>query len=163
MIRIGYVRQFGTEAQQDAARLEAAGCQVVRHEVTPSDGAVLDSILEFIGPGDQLVVQRLDRLAPSGRGLLRVLDALEARGAGLEVLTPGLASQEPAGRALRAAVEAVAGLEQGHPVRGRRAAATQEIVAMRNQGLGPVEIARRLGVSRMTVWRRIRRLEAAEA
>ena len=163
MLRIGYVREVDAASHQDSALLEAAGCQVVRHEATGSDGAVLDSILEFIGPGDQLVVQRLDRLSGSGRGLLRVLDALEARGAGLQVLTPWLASQGAAGRALRAAVEAVAGLEPTTPVRGHRAAATQAIVALRNQGLGPVEIARRLGVSRMTIWRRLRNLKSTEA
>ncbi|WP_397421135.1 recombinase family protein [Phenylobacterium sp.] len=163
MLRIGYVREVDAASQQDSALLEAAGCQVVRHEATRSEGVVLDSILEFIGPGDLLVVQRLDRLAGSGRGLLRVLDALEARGAGLQVLTPCLASQGAAGRALRAAVEAVASLEPPHPVRGHRAAAIDAIVALRNQGLGPVEIARRLGVSRMTVWRRLQNLKSMEA
>ena len=163
MLRIGYVREVDAASYQDASLLEAAGCQVVRHETTGSDGAILDSILEFIGPGDLLVVQQLDRLAGSGRKLLRVLDALEARGAGLQVLTPWLASQGAAGLALRAAVEAVAALEPIHPVRGRRAAAIDAIVALRNQGLGPVEIARRLGVSRMTVWRRLRNLKSTEA
>jgi DNA invertase Pin-like site-specific DNA recombinase len=163
MLRIGYVRQGDMAARHDTVSLEAAGCQVIRHEATGPGNAVLESILEFIGPGDQLIVQQLDRLGGSGRRLLRVLDALEARGAGLQVLRPPLVSQGPSGRALRAAIEAVAEMEPDVPAGGRRAVATHEILSLRKQGLGPVEIARRLGVSRMTVWRRLRILEARGA
>ena len=53
-----------------AGLLKAAGCQVVRTEQPGAAAPVLESILEFIGPGDQLVVTRLDRLAANGRGLL---------------------------------------------------------------------------------------------
>ena len=34
--------------------------------------------------------------------------------------------------------------------------------ALQEAGVGPVEIARRLGVSRMTVWRKLRALETAQ-
>jgi len=40
------------------------------------------------------------------------------------------------------------------------APAAEEIKALQDAGVGPVEIARRLGVSRMTVWRKLRALEA---
>ncbi len=160
MLRIGYVRLRDTVAHEDSAALKAAGCQVVRAEEPGGDGHVLDSILDFIGAGDQLVVTRLDRLAATGRGLLDALDKLEARGASLLVLQPELSSQGSPGHALRAVLEAVAGLE---PLSGarrrRRSAGAQEICALQREGIGPVEIARRLGVSRMTVWRKLKSAE----
>ncbi|HLZ73694.1 recombinase family protein [Phenylobacterium sp.] len=176
MLRIGYVRLRepapGSEASdgvslgdaaRDAADLRAAGCQVVRAEEPPQPGAdpfaTLHSILDFIGSGDELVVGRLDHLGASGRAMLTVLERLERRGASLQILRPDLSSRGPGGPALRAALEAVAAFEPVGPARARKPAATQEIRALQRAGVGPVEIARRLGVSRMTVWRKLRALE----
>jgi transcriptional regulator of acetoin/glycerol metabolism len=95
---------------------------------------------------------------------LEALERLESRGATLCVLEPALTSDGVTGEALRAVLRAVADLEP--PVNGRRrkpAAAAHEIFALQRAGVGPVEIARRLGVSRMTVWRKLKALEAAEA
>jgi DNA invertase Pin-like site-specific DNA recombinase len=161
MLRIGYVRLRDATAHEDTAALKAAGCQVVRAE-EPHAGQTLNSILDFIGAGDQLVVTRLDRLALTGRGLLDALDRLDARGATLRVLDPDLSSQGAAGRMLRAVVEAVADLEPAGHRRRRPTAAAHEIFALQQAGVGPVEIARRLGVSRMTVWRKLKAVESAE-
>ena len=163
MLKIGYVRLRDAAAHEDTAALKAAGCQVVRAEEPAGDSQVLSSILDFIGSGDQLVVTRLDRLAPSGRGLLEALDRLEARGASLFVLHPELSSQGVTGRALRAVLEAIAELEPNAGRRRRPAAAVHEIFALQRAGVGPVEIARRLGVSRMTVWRKLKAVEEARA
>jgi len=164
MLRIGYVRLRDATAHEDTFALKAAGCQVVRAEEPTGGGQTLSSILDFIGAGDQLVVTRLDRLALGGRGLLDALDRLEARGASLKVLEPSLTSEGPGGQALRAVLEAVAGLEPAGAGRRRRpAAATHEIFALQRAGVGPVEIARRLGVSRMTVWRKLKAVEGADA
>lgn len=164
MLRIGYVRLRDEESCEDTAALKAVGCHVVRAEEPQADtdeAAVLGSILDFIGAGDQLVVGRLDHLAPSSRTLLEVIDRLEARGASLYVIDPELSTQGVGGRALRAVLEAVAHMEPAGVARRRRpAAATQEIRALKRAGVGPVEIARRLGVSRMTVWRKLKAVEA---
>ena len=168
MIRIGYVRLRDTRPDADpagqAAMLKAQGCHVVRGEAPRSLGgaefAVLNSILDFIADGDELVVCRLEHLGASGRGLLQVLERLEARGASLRVIEPELCSIGPGGPALRAALEAVAAIEPAGAVRQRRPAASQEIRALQSAGGGPVEIARRLGVSRMTVWRKLKAMEA---
>jgi DNA invertase Pin-like site-specific DNA recombinase len=164
MLKIGYVRLRDPTAHEDTTALKAAGCQVVRAEEPGAGGHALGSILDFIGAGDQLVVTRLDRLALGGRGLLDALDRLEARGASLSVLEPELTSQGASGQALRAVLEAVAELEPAGPGRRRRqAAAAHEIFALQRAGVGPVEIARRLGVSRMTVWRKLKAVETANA
>lgn len=160
MLRIGYVRLRDAHSAEDTAALKAMGCHVVRAEEGGGEPATLSSILEFIGPGDQLVVTRLEHMASSSRGALDVIRRLEAHGASLYIVEPELCSQGVGGRALRAALEAVAGVEPPPPAHRRRPAAAQEIHALQRAGVGPVEIARRLGVSRMTVWRKLKAVEA---
>lgn len=164
MLRIGYVRLSDEDSAGETAALKAMGCHVVRAEEPgprgADDFAVLDSILDFIGSGDQLVVTRLGQLGPGGRAVLDVVDRLEQRGASLYVLEAELSTEGVGGRALRAALQAVATLEPVSFARRRRPAAAQEIRDLQRAGVGPVEIARRLGVSRMTVWRKLRTVEA---
>lgn len=163
MLRIGYVRLRDTLVHEDTADLKSAGCQVVRADEPGAEGQALASILDFIGQGDHLVVTRLERLSASARAILETLDRLDARGATLVVLEPELTSHGVAGETLRAVLNAVAELEPVSYTRRRRPAATNEIFALQRAGMGPVEIARRLGVSRMTVWRKLKALETAEA
>ncbi|WP_374469069.1 recombinase family protein [Phenylobacterium sp.] len=164
MLRIGYVRLTDAGSAGETATLKAKGCHVVRAEEPSAAGgdefAVLDSILDFVGPGDQLVVTRLDHLGRGARAVIEVLERLEQRAATLFVVDPELSTEGSGGRALRAALEAVAALEPPSLGRRRRPAAAQEIRDLQRAGIGPVEIARRLGVSRMTVWRKLRAVEA---
>jgi DNA invertase Pin-like site-specific DNA recombinase len=76
--KIGYAR-VSTRDQDHAtqeARLRAAGCEIVRAEKVSGksrDGRdELASILEFIRPGDELVVVKLDRLGRSTRDVLNL-------------------------------------------------------------------------------------------
>jgi DNA invertase Pin-like site-specific DNA recombinase len=163
MLRIGYVRVPEQDTSVDTTTLKALGCHVVRAE-EPRGGegsAVLMSILDFVGPGDQLVVTRLNNLGGSARTILDILDRLQQREAELVVAEPELTSEGVSGRALRAALEAVAEIDP-QPARRRRPAA-DEILELQRAGVGPVEIARRLGVSRMTVWRKLKAVAAQAA
>lgn len=165
MLRIGYVRLRDRDSASDTAALKAFGCHVVRAEepaAAPAggdEGQVLYSILDFIGAGDQLVIGRLTDIGPSSRCALEVLDKLQQRGASLVVMDRRLSSEGAEGRALRAALEAVSELEPAGAARRRRPDA-REILELQKAGVGPVEIARRLGVSRMTVWRKLKAVEA---
>lgn len=141
------------------------GCHVVRAEEPAGpmtdESTVLSSILDFISEGDQLVVTRLEHLGDSSRNLLDVIDRLEQRRASLYIVEPEICSEGEGGRALRAALQAVLSVEpMGGVRRPRGQSATDEIRALQAAGVGPVEIARRLGVSRMTVWRKLREVEA---
>lgn len=160
MLRIGYVGSRETEAVTAAAALQAADCHVVRVEAPATGSAVLESAIQFLGTGDELVAPRLDHLAGSSRALLKLLDRLESRGASLRILEPPMSTRGLEGHALRTALQAVSCLEPDG-ARRRKPDADQEIQALRQAGFGPVEIARRVGVSRMTVWRKLKALEAA--
>ena len=164
MLRIGYVRLRDERSADDTATLKSIGCHVVRAEEPAGpmsdESTVLSSILDFIGEGDQLVVTRLGHLAGSSRNVLEVIDRLEQRKASLYVVDPDISSQGESGRALRAALQAVLSVEPISAFRPRRGkTAAHDIRALQAAGLGPVEIARRLGVSRMTVWRKLREVE----
>src|SRR4051812_212511 len=165
MLRIGYVRRTdAATAAADAQALKQAGCHVVRTEETArpanDEASVLESILEFIAAGDQLMVAQLAQLGHSGRRLLQILGRLQQHGASLRVLSPAVDTSADDGRALRAALEAVAAVEPIPLPRRRRQAAAGEILELQRAGVGPVEIARRLGVSRMTVWRKLKAVGA---
>ncbi len=170
MLRIGYVRRrdlsTAAELAAEAEALKAAGCAVVRIEApdrTPNAARVLHTVLDALNPGDELIVGRLEQVGPDSRAMLEVLDRLEAHGASLRVVKPPLSTHGAGAAALRAALEAVTAIEPGAVTRPRRSAAPHEIQALQEAGLGPVEIARRLGVSRMTVWRKLKALDGCQA
>lgn len=164
MLKIGYVRLRDARSAEDTAALKSLGCHVVRAEEPSgptSDGSsVLFSILDFISEGDQLVVTRLSHLATSARDLLDMIHRLDARGASLLVSESDITSVGESGKALRAALEAVACMEPAWAARRRKSAPAEDIRALQAAGVGPVEIARRLGVSRMTVWRKLKEAAA---
>ena len=115
MLKIGYVRLRDARSADDTATLKSIGCHVVRAEESAGPGAdcssVLMSILDFISEGDQLVVTRLNHLATCTRVVLDVIERLEVRGASLFVAESNVSSLGEGGRALRAALEAVASVE----------------------------------------------------
>ena len=87
--KIGYARTSTSDQNLDAqiAALRMAGCGMIRTE--QKSGATLDGrselkiILEFIHPGEILVVTRIDRLARSLTDLQTIVTALKNKGAHL--------------------------------------------------------------------------------
>ena len=176
MARIGYGRVSSRE--QDLSiqlgALEKAGCGIVRSEKLSGASRhgrdELGTIMEFIREGDELCVQRLDRLGRSTRDVLNLVHELHDRGARLVVLEPALASDEETGRMLLTVLGMVAELERSFHLerqragiekakaagvyRGRkRAVSDVQVKALKKAGHGPTAIARKLGVSRTTVYR----------
>lgn len=162
MLRIGYVRLSGPDHSHASDALRDLGCHVVRVE-EQSDAAelqpVLASIMDFIGEGDELVALKLEHLGRSSRAILELIERLDRRGATLVTSEPAVTSAGHDGETLRAVLRAMAALEPSDAPRRRPRAPAQEILALQKAGMGPVEIARRLGVSRMTVWRKLRSVD----
>ena len=106
MPKIGYARvsSFDQDHATQEARLKAAGCEVIRKEKasgkTRAGRDELASILDFIRPGDELVVVKLDRLGRSTRDVLNLVHELEEKGAGLRVLEPEFCTSTDTGRIL---------------------------------------------------------------
>lgn len=101
------------EAQQDA--LTAAGCE--RVFIDKASGKLarrpqLDRCLEYLRPGDVLVITKLDRLGRSLRNLLELSATLGERGIGLRVLDQGIDTTMPGGRLCFHIIGAIAEFER---------------------------------------------------
>jgi DNA invertase Pin-like site-specific DNA recombinase len=97
---IGYAR-VSTEdqdAQLQRDALTAVGCSRIFEDKASgknTDRPELAAGLDYLRPGDTLVVWKLDRFARSLIDLVTMVDALAARGVGFKVLTGALASIDP--------------------------------------------------------------------
>lgn len=177
----------GLEAQ--TRDLEKAGAEKLFVEQVSSMSVrpKLDAALEFVRENDALMVSRLDRLARSTSDLLRIIALLEGKGVGLRVLDFGggeVDTRSPSGRLLitmfgamaefeRALmlsrqVEGIAKAKAAGRYKGRAPTARRkrsDMVELRSQGLGASEIARRLSVSRASVYRILasQKVQAEEA
>ena len=103
--RIGYARVSTADQNLDAqtAALEAAGCTMVRTETgygaTLAGRPELGTILDFIQPGETLVVTRIDRLARSMRDLQSIVATLKDKGAHLAATEQPVDTSTAAGKA----------------------------------------------------------------
>lgn len=187
MTKIGYCRVSSEQQCWDGQRtaLEAAGCTLIRAEKISGKSRAgrdeLQTVLDFIRAGDELVVVRIDRLGRRITDVLNIVDELRAKGASLRVLEPALTTADHVtGQIMITALGMAAELERSFHLnrqksgierrreldrtlppdqrayRGRRRSiCTEAIAALRAEGLGVTAIARRLKVSRMSVYRLI--------
>jgi len=114
---VGYARVSTEEQHTDpqADELRAAGCAVVHEEhASGADRSrpMLAQLLHDIGPGETLVVVRLDRLARSVGHLLGVIEQLEAKGAHFRSLRDPIDTTTPQGMFSLQVLGAVAELER---------------------------------------------------
>lgn len=130
----------------------------------------LAAILDFLRPGDELMVTRLDRLGRSTRDVLNIVHECDQRQASLTVLEPYVSTKGDTGRIVLTVLGMVAEMERGFIkarqrdgiakakeagvyTGGKRRIDAQRVMAMNQEGKGPTEIAKSLGASRMQVHR----------
>ncbi|THD76228.1 MAG: recombinase family protein [Phenylobacterium sp.] len=140
----------------------------------------VDSVLVRLGEGDELVVERLEDLGGELGEVVRTLEQLQLKRVHLKVLREGLdsASGDMAATlsGLRAAAEfqqrtkheawrrGIDAAREAGAFRGGRPRKTLDLdvlAELRTQGVGATEIARRLNVSRWSVYRRLKQLDGA--
>ena len=172
----GYARVSTLSQSNDlqVARLRDAGCDVVRQEAVSGRSRVgrseLETILEFVRPGDTLVVVKLDRLGRSTRDVLNLVHELGGKGAALRVLEPEMETSRPEGRIILTTLSMVAemeltfikerqraGIEAAKAkgvYKGRKKSIDREAVQrLKADSVGATAIARRLGIGRASVYR----------
>jgi len=179
---IGYARV--STADQDCAiqeaALSAAGCTIIRSEKksgTSRDGrAELDTILSFLRPGDTLVITRIDRLARSLLDLETIVGELRGKGVHLKALEQPVDTSTPAGKAFlqmlgvfaefetalrhERQMEGIAKAKAAGVYKGRKPTVpVEEVRRLKDQGVAPSEIAKRLGVGRTSVYRALGMVE----
>src|SRR5271165_6046888 len=176
---IGYAR-VSSDSQDTAvqeAKLSDAGCTVVRTEKASGrsrNGRIeLEAVLDFIRPGDTLMVVKLDRLGRSTRDVLNLVHELEQKGASLRVIEPAIDTGGPMGRMVLTVLGMVAEMELGF-IRDRQRAGIEaakakgvykgrppsfdheRIIEPRKAGTGATAIARAVGCKRGNVYKVLR-------
>ena len=172
----GYARISTTGQDLDVQyeALEKAGCSVIRAEkvsgTSVRGGDELRTLLDFIRPGDELVVTRVDRLARSMGDLQDIMRELKAKGATLRATEQPIDTSTLAGKAfldmLGVFAEFETNLRQERQMggiakakargvyRGRKASNNvEEVRWLLAEGVRPSAVARQLGISRTSVWR----------
>lgn len=173
---IGYAR-VSTEDQDCAvqkASLAAAGATMVYEEkrsgTSLAGREVLQGILSLIREGDTLLVTRIDRLARSVGDLEEIVGRLKAKGAHLRATDQPIDTSTPAGvaflqmlgvfaqfeTALRRErqLEGIAKAKAAGVYKGRKPTVpVAQVRELYQGGMGPQEIAKRLGIGRASVYR----------
>ena len=177
-MQVGYARastidqEAGYQSQIKA--LNAAGCEKVFAEQVSSVAKreQLEAALEYVREGDVFIVTKLDRLARSVADLVNIGARLEAKGVALKVLDQAIDTSTPSGRLmfnmlgsiaqferelmLERQREGIAKAKAEGKYKGRKPTARakgSEVKRMRLEGVGASEIAKRLNISRASVYR----------
>ena len=178
---VGYARTSTTEQvnglESQLLSLQRAGCEKIFSEQISSKAErdQLRRALEFAREGDVFVVTKLDRLARSMRNLLDIVETLENKHVSLRILDMNLDTSTATGKLMLNVIGAVAEFEhavmlerqrEGIAVarakgkfKGRPSIVPKlmpEIRQLHESGVKPVEIARRLNISRISVYRALR-------
>jgi DNA invertase Pin-like site-specific DNA recombinase len=179
---VGYGRTSTVDQQASIQAqerdLSAAGCDKLFIEQVSSMGKrqQLDAALDYVRDGDTLIVTKLDRLARSVSDLLTMVARLEGKNVALRVLAMSgsqpLDTDTAIGKLMLAVIGAVGQFERemmlerqregiakakrdgrykGRAPTVRRKAA--EITRLKDAGVTPTEIAKKLGIGRASVYR----------
>jgi DNA invertase Pin-like site-specific DNA recombinase len=172
----GYARVSTLDQTLDVQveALRKGGCEVVRCETASgssrTDRRELATLMEFLRPGDVLLVTRVDRLARSIADLSDIVRELRAKGASLRALEQPFDTSSSHGEltmnllgvfaqfenALRRErqAEGIARAKLAGRYKGRPPSIDADAVRrLRAQGHGPQSIADALAISRASVYR----------
>ena len=175
---VGYARTStaeqiaGLEAQQ--RDLEAAGVTKLFSERVSSIAhrEELQRALDYVREGDVFVVTKLDRLARSVADLLAIQRTIDGKGASLRILGLNLDTTTPTGKLLLHLLGSIAQFERELMLERQREgiakakaegkykgraptarAKSDAVLDLHRDGVGPVEIVRRLGIGRSSIYR----------
>jgi len=148
-MKIGYARvstmDQNPELQFDA--LQQAGCEKVYQDKVSgakADRPGLQEALDYLRPGDCIVVWRLDRLGRSLKHLIEVAEELEGKGIGLASLQEGLDTTTSGGKLIFHIFGALAEFERNlireRTKAGLTAARARGRVGGRREKLTPAQI-----------------------
>ena len=178
---VGYARTstFEQDAglQAQVRDLEAHGCESLYQEQVSSVGEreQLHSAIKSLRSGDKLVVCKLDRLARSVRHLGDLLETLEAKGAGLVILSMGgqqIDTTTATGKMMLNVMAAVAQFEREMMLErqkegiekakadgkytGRKPTAMakgEAVMSLLNSGMSKAKVCEHVGISRASLYR----------
>jgi DNA invertase Pin-like site-specific DNA recombinase len=174
----GYAR-VSTGEQDLSIQREAllkAGCSVIREEKrsgTSMNGRTeLQTLMEFARNGDTIIVTRIDRLARSMRDLQNIVHELKEKGVTLKATEQPIDTGSAAGKAFLDMLGVFAEFETNlrrerqmegiakakangvYAGKGRhRSVDRAEVKRLLSERVSPTQIASKLGINRVTVYR----------
>jgi DNA invertase Pin-like site-specific DNA recombinase len=174
--KIGYARTstLDQNIHSQVIALQEAKCDIIREE--RKGGSSLDNrpelknILDFIHPGELLVVTRIDRLARSLKDLQTIVEILKKKGANLYAIEQPVDTSTSTGKAffdmLGVFAEFETNLRRERQREGIIAAQKrgvykgkppkidkEEIIKRLKSGQGPSQLAREMSISRGSVYK----------
>jgi len=172
----GYARVSTTDQdltiQQEA--LEKAGCEIIRAEKVSGTSIQgrdeLNTLLEFLRDGDELVVTRVDRLARSVLDLQTIVRDIKLKGVHLRATEQPIDTSTPAGKCFldmlgvfaefetnlrrERQMEGIAKAKERGVYKGRKPSVDKtQIIELHKMGMGATAITKELNISRATVYR----------
>jgi DNA invertase Pin-like site-specific DNA recombinase len=176
MTTIGYARVSTTDQDLtiQVSALKAAGCDVIRKEKASGSSTrgrtELATVLDFLRKGDVLAVTRIDRLARSIGDLQDIVRSLKEKGATLKATEQPIDTSTAAGKCFldmlgvfaefetnlrhERQMEGIAKAKAAGVYKGRKPSIDATVVRkLREHGLGPAAIAKKLKIGRASVYR----------
>ena len=175
-MKYGYARVSTTDQdltiQIDA--LTAAGCENIRQEKVSGTSIQgrdeLNTLLEFMREGDELVITRVDRLARSIRDLQNIVYDLNKKGVTISATEQPIDTKTSAGKCFldmlgvfgefetnlrkERQMEGILKAKEKGVYKGRKPSVdVQKVKELRDGGLGASKIAKELGIGRASVYR----------
>lgn len=179
-MRVGYCRCSTEEQSLDVQReaLKAAGCERIYEEkqsgASADDRAELQAVLNFVRSGDVIVVTKLDRMARNTLDMLTIITDLGKKGVKFtSIAEPWANTDSPAAEFMLTCMAGVATFERARlkerqregielakkngVYKGRKPTVPRDKVwELKDQGIGPAEIARTLEIGESSVFRVLR-------
>ena len=177
-MKYGYARVSTTDQdltiQQEA--LEKAGCEIIRAEKVSGTSIQgrdeLNTLVEFLRDGDELVVTRVDRLARSVLDLQTIVRDIKLKGVHLRATEQPIDTSTPAGKCFldmlsvfaefetnlrrERQMEGIAKAKERGVYKGRKPSVDKsQIIELQKSGMGATAITKELNISRATVYRAI--------
>jgi DNA invertase Pin-like site-specific DNA recombinase len=179
MALVGYARvsSVGQSLEIQEKALAEAGCSKVfaekRSGLSAKDRRQLEDALDYVREGDTFIVTRLDRLARSVGDLFKIIERLQEKQVAFRCLQQGgVDTDSSTGRLMLAILGAVAAFEadikrerQLEGIQRAKAAGvyqgrkrsidTDEVRRLKEEGLTPSNIAKKMGIGRASVYRHL--------
>ena len=175
-MKYGYARvsSSGQDLEVQIDALTAAGCETIRQEKVSGTSIQgrdeLNTLLEFMRDGDELVITRIDRLARSIRDLQNIVYDLNKKGVTLSATQQPIDTKTSVGKCFldmlgvfaefetnlrkERQMEGIAKAKDKGVYKGRKPTIdVQKVKELRDTGLGASKIAKELGIGRASVYR----------
>ena len=175
-MKYGYARvsSSGQDLTVQLDALKSAGCETIRQEKvsgTSTQGRdELNTLLEFMREGDELVITRIDRLARSVRDLQNIVYDLNKRGINISATEQPVDTKTSIGKCFldmlgvfaefetnlrrERQMEGIEKAKEKGVYKGRKPSIDVNAVKeLKEKGLGASAIAKELGIGRASVYR----------